>query len=216
MQVTYSTSGLILTALIAYTAISLMPPDRAAFGADHVLASPDAASEKPADSKKVDEIKWGEEVDGLQAGIAIRSTPKDVHHVGDTIQFTIKVRNVGKQPVAVSYVDSIFATNPPIVRNGAGEQVRVYMPMSPRSLALLKEQMLSPGQILEWGKAEGGFPSNPKLVPSLTLVAANVKQPDEKGATVAITPGTYSVVYGGFIQSAPLLATPELKFEVRK
>ena len=88
--------------------------------------------------------------------------------------------------------------------------------MSPRSLALLKEQMLSPGQILEWGKAEGGFPSNPKLVPSLTLVAANVKQPDEKGATVAITPGTYSVVYGGFIQSAPLLATPELKFEVRK
>lgn len=216
MQVTYSTSGLILTALIAYTAISLMPPDRAAFGADHVLASPDAASEKPADSKKVDEIKWGEEVDGLQAGIAIRSTPKDVHHVGDTIQFTIKVRNVGKQPVAVSYVDSIFATNPPIVLDAAGERVRIYMPTMNTNFAMLREQTLSPGEVIEFGKEEAGLLSNDKSVPSLTFGPANVKQDDATGATLATQPGTYSVVYAGFMQSAPKLATPALKFEVRK
>ena len=109
-----------------------------------------AAVEKPVEPAATHQkdqqpiTAWGEEVGGLQAGLSIRPDRK-VYHYGETVTLTIRVRNVSKATVKLSYLMP-YIEHVPIVTNGDGKQVP-----QPTKLYEIGERL--PGQVeLQPGK----------------------------------------------------------------
>src|SRR5262249_59324224 len=80
---------------------------------------------------KVDEkadaaIAWGKEVDGLQAGLFAEAA---TCRLGDKLKFTVKLRNVGKAEVSVTYGMSYGLRDcAPQITTDTGGRVSVSMP----------------------------------------------------------------------------------------
>jgi hypothetical protein len=51
---------------------------------------------------KADAVAWGKTQDGLQAGLALRTAENRSYHIGDAVQFTVKVRNVTDHRIEMS------------------------------------------------------------------------------------------------------------------
>src|SRR5262245_20595998 len=73
-------------------------------------------------AEKEDATAWGKEVDGLQAGLLAET---GTCRVGETLKFTVKLRNVGKAEVSVTYLHPHYCW--PQVTTDTGGQVRVYV-----------------------------------------------------------------------------------------
>ncbi len=169
---------------------------------------------------KADAVVWGKEVDGLQAGVGQRPGNNEGDEASETIRLVVKVRNVGKLPVAVTYSSQPFDDFPPTVQNKSGEFLRTFMP----PFALYKrrniEETLKPGEELEFGKNESATGPDEKLIdlhPPLLGVAdpkTQPKQPEVDFPTVYAPTGVYKISYRGFIHNHPTLSTGELGIEV--
>jgi hypothetical protein len=53
---------------------------------------------------KASTVAWGKTQVGLQAGLALRPEDKHSFHVGDTVHFSVKVRNMTDHPIAMPYL----------------------------------------------------------------------------------------------------------------
>ena len=81
----------------------------------------DAVVNEKAEKKEA--IAWGKEVDGLQAGLA--ADPITCRQ-GEKLKLTVKLRNVGKAEVTVTY--GVPRECAPQVTTDTGGRVSVYMP----------------------------------------------------------------------------------------
>jgi RNA polymerase sigma factor (sigma-70 family) len=109
------------------------------------------AAEKPVkpaakqEKEKEAFTAWGKEVDGVQAGLGFRPGEHRAYHVGETVELVVRVRNVGKKEVKVSYFNEFFWENPPTVTDGNGKPVTlegVFL----SGLPVLVQVNLAPGK----------------------------------------------------------------------
>jgi RNA polymerase sigma factor (sigma-70 family) len=68
---------------------------------------------------------WGKEVDGVQAGVGYLPGRGRAYRTGETVRLVVRVRNLGKKEVKLSYVPAFFYENPPAVTDGEGKPVRL-------------------------------------------------------------------------------------------
>jgi RNA polymerase sigma factor (sigma-70 family) len=159
---------------------------------------------KPAAPIK-DDVAWGKEADGLQAGIVGPSTVR----IGEKATFTLKLRNVGKAEVSVTYSSPRYCA--PEVTTDTSGRVRVYitpywdfygLPLPPIKRAL------KPGETITLYSPEVAVESEDraKLLGEMLVVGT---------PTICVAPGKFKITYGGMIQSHPKLATPTLELEIK-
>jgi RNA polymerase sigma factor (sigma-70 family) len=92
---------------------------------------------------------WGKEINGLQAGLAIRAGDVRAYHPGETVPLSIRVRNNGKETVKFEYLRQYFMEMPPTVTDGAGNPFpRVRYRVS-GEVHLPVEVNLEPGKEIE-------------------------------------------------------------------
>ena len=70
---------------------------------------------------KEDLTAWGQEVGGLQAGLAFKAGEKRAYTHGEWATLVVRVRNVGKEEVKFQYLRQFFVEQPPTVFNEKGE-----------------------------------------------------------------------------------------------
>jgi RNA polymerase sigma factor (sigma-70 family) len=181
--------------------------------------TPPAAAAKPAAAepeKQPPPFAWGEVVDGLQAGVGVRpGGPGDA--AGGSVNFIVKVRNVGKADVTVAHLAAPFEGFKPTVRDDNGVRREVHMPPIALGHKRLVERTLKPGAEAEVGDGVAALGDGGKLVPqhlpSLRLVdeKARPERVEVGSATAFVPPGAYRISYAGFVQSHKALATGELR-----
>jgi hypothetical protein len=73
----------------------------------------------------VEETAWGDAVDGIQAGVTAQK-----HDLckGETVAFTVKLRNVSEATITASYVSGVPGLTKPGVTSAANAQPSVLMP----------------------------------------------------------------------------------------
>ena len=155
---------------------------------------------EPAKPVAKDHVAWGEEADGLQAGIV---GPGSVR-IGEKARFAVKLRNVGKADIKVTYVR--LRERPPTVTDAGGGRVKVAMPPSPRYYAPTIERVLKPGETIALYDPEVAVqPEDPKMDGEV-----RVETP-----TIFAKPGKYKIAYGGMLTSHPKLTTDTVEVEVK-
>jgi RNA polymerase sigma factor (sigma-70 family) len=158
---------------------------------------------KPAAPIK-ENVAWGKEVNGLQAGLLGEAT---TCRVGETLKFAVKLRNVGKAEVLVTYPHPRYAA--PLVTTDKGGHVRVYMteywtfygfPLPPL------KRTIKPGETITL--------YNPGVAVESEDRAKQLEGMLEIGTpTICVAPGKYKFVYGG--ASSPNLVTGTLEVEIK-
>ena len=150
---------------------------------------------------------WGKTQDGLQAGLALRSAGKHSYRVGDTVQLTVKVRNVTDHLVELSYLAvAADARVGPSVLDADGKRPLMsgpaYTGVGGRAISKL---VLAVGQEAEFALPELILcpVGEPKVLPKATLQAG---------------PGKYRVSYYVFYlnvdETGNYLSTGEVAVEV--
>jgi hypothetical protein len=148
-----------------------------------------------------DRVAWGKEVDGVQMGL---TTDKHSVRQGETVKFTVNLRNVSKADIKVTYVR--LRESSPTVNNAGGGRVKVSMPPSPRYYAASIERVLKPGETIALYDPEVAVqPEDPKIDGE---VRGDIP-------TICVAPGKYKIAYSGMIQSHPKLTTGSVDFEVK-
>jgi RNA polymerase sigma factor (sigma-70 family) len=92
---------------------------------------------------------WGKEVGGVQAGLGYRPGQRRAYHTGETVRLVVRVRNVGKKEVKLSYFNEFFYENPPAVTDGEGKPV-LLEGAGLSGLAVLVNVNLAPGKEVEF------------------------------------------------------------------
>src|SRR5262249_10585678 len=156
---------------------------------------------KPAAPIK-DNVAWGKEVDGLQAGLLAEAA---TCRVGETLKFKVKLRNVGKAEVSIAYYDMLRDCEP-LVTTDTGGQVRGYMPpiLTPD---LPPRRALKPGETVTLDIREVAVASEDR---AKLLAEWRVGTP-----AICAAPGKYKIAYGGMIKNHPKLATGTLELEIK-
>jgi RNA polymerase sigma factor (sigma-70 family) len=194
-------------------------PDRA----PQPLVGPARAEEQPAKAEeppaKEDGFVWGDPMDAVRAGLAVRAGGPPAVAPGGSVRLVIKLRNDGDQPAVVTYVVAPFETFRPIVADEDGQGMRVVMPPFVSRSKPLRERTLKPGAEIEIGGEEMALDPQGKLVPvhlpELTFALPVEGRPEVSTPTAFVKPGRYTVRYAGFLQSHPKLSTGELAVEVK-
>ena len=99
---------------------------------------PDPAREKLATGKLELEIKkaaanpekepftaWGKEVGGLQAGLGFPLGGHRAYHIGETVEFVLRVRNVSKETVDFNHIWAFFVENAPTITDPDGKRIQL-------------------------------------------------------------------------------------------
>jgi RNA polymerase sigma factor (sigma-70 family) len=170
--------------------------------------------------EKGDAVVWGKEVDGLQAGLGMRAGPIEGDMAKEAMQLLVRIRNVGKSPVAIAYQAGVFRDFAPTVRDKNGQNLRVSMP--PLALQYMQkiEKTLKPGEDVEVGNEVAALSRDGKIVhiylPQLGVADPNTKPPQSGVSfpTVYAPAGVYRISYRGFIQNHPQLSTGEVRVEI--
>ncbi len=174
-------------------------PDKAAPKETPALSG---STEAPVNPPKADDVVWGKEVGGLQAGL-VATTP--TCRVGESIKLKVKLRNVGKADVKFTYV--LLREHPPTVTDAAGVRMTVAMPPSPRYYVPVTERVIKPGETIDL------------YAPILEVQSADLPTLDGlllvDTPTVYAPPGKYKVSFGGMLTSHPKLTTGTVKIEVK-
>ncbi len=168
---------------------------------------------EPKDQKVVNKeagmeetIAWGKEVDGLQAGLAQVPAVARGYRPGEKVNLEVRLRNVGKADVMISY--GPLRGFPPEVTDAKGADVFVTMPPRLGLVVILTEHVLKAGETITL--------YNPQVaVEALNLgpqtgAAALVRPP-----TICVAPGKYKIAFGGMLTSHPKLTTGSVEFEVK-
>jgi uncharacterized protein (TIGR03067 family) len=143
--------------------------------------------EKPKPDKE-DRLAWGETVNDLQAGVSMGPAGRTAYRIGDTIQFVVKVRNVGKEPRDFSCPSQLFDDHGPVVTDAAGQRLTVKMPPVEFFRRVLEKKTLEPGEVIDLG------------TPKLVLLPASGKE-QARSPSLAASPGTVKVSYPGLAQT---------------
>jgi RNA polymerase sigma factor (sigma-70 family) len=159
-------------------------------GTNRLSTGKAAVEVKAADkvAAKADDTVWGVAKDGLQAGISVGAVDKQPQHVGDTLTFVVKVRNVGDKKVTLSYHSEPFKDAAPAVEDAAGKAVKVMMPLAVFFRRVLVHRTLEPGEVITIDDAPAS---------QLTLAAAEVNGVP-RVPTVVAEAGSYRVSYPEF------------------
>jgi hypothetical protein len=152
-----------------------------------------------------DKVAWGEEVDGLRAGLSLVEMPR-VERAGGSarreVRFRLHIRNVGNAPVTITY--GAPREDRPTIADAAGDAVRVAMP--PVHFGSRPNY----SRVIESGRTFTLFDHE-------LVVEVDAKQPpqtDVKVPTVRAPQGKYTVSYSGMVSSHKKLATGRLPFDL--
>jgi RNA polymerase sigma factor (sigma-70 family) len=165
--------------------------------------------------EKADEVAWGEAVGGLQAGIAYRKGEKGVYSMEQTATFVVKVRNVSKAPIELSYGSNLFAETVLTVEDSRGKTLPAHPGADRLGYRTVLHQTLAAGAEVEFGDF-------PEAVKDFSPLALRLLPGDPPGQVYAgemfVVPGRYKVGYTGLKfreQTAELLSTGKLDLDVR-
>ena len=148
-----------------------------------------------------DTTAWGEEVDGLQAGLLAEAA---TCRLGEQLKFTLKLRNVGKAEATVTYSLSGYS---PSVTTDSGGRVTVYMPPPYSGYSPPIKRTLKPGETITL--------YNPKVAVEPEGRAKLLIVKPYETSTICVAPGKYKIAYGDMLQSHPKVATGTAEFEVK-
>ena len=150
---------------------------------------------------------WGKEVGGLQAGVAVEPGDVREYKPGDRVAFEVKLRNVGKDAVTITYC--VPHEHAPEITDSQGRQVRVTMPPIWLYYAVPTERVVKSGETMTLFKNEVALGAE-VLEPQKDPIAP-VSTP-----TIRVGPGRYKIAIGGMVRSHPKLATGSADFVVKK
>jgi RNA polymerase sigma factor (sigma-70 family) len=148
-----------------------------------------------------DQVAWGKEMGGLQAGIVGPGTVR----IGEKARFTVKLRNVGKETIKVS-VWPLWTCYPGVV-DSRGKRVPTTTAPSPLFEIIPESLALKSGETVDAGCSD-------------LLVA----EPDQKVTVpdgvvdlcaIHVAPGKYTAGCIGFLKENQTLATATVEFEVK-
>ncbi|HEV3387108.1 MAG TPA: sigma-70 family RNA polymerase sigma factor [Gemmata sp.] len=171
----------------------------------------DEKAAAPADEVKGEEIAWGKEVDGLQAGIGFGRGGKRPYSIGETVGLVIKLRNVSKSVRTYSFLGYPLFERSPTVVDAKGNRMGVAMPPRAFYYVVTCEKTLKPGEEVVFGPVDRQlFSDNPAGV-----ALQPVDRRDQVGMpTLRVPPGKYTILYEGFLSSHANLSTPSLPLEI--
>src|SRR5262249_54875352 len=108
---------------------------------------------EPAKPVAKDDVAWGKEVGGLQAGLRIAE--KRAYHTGEKVTLAVRVRNVSKEVVKFQYLHEFFMENAPTVVDGGGKPVHFrYGILDTAILHLPVDVNLAAGKEIELGEVK--------------------------------------------------------------
>ncbi len=148
------------------------------------------------------ELIWGKEIKGLQLGVGLLNGKKDVLNPVEEVRLTVKLRNVSKTAINVTYGSDPFVDVPPQILDSAGKHAQVVMPLVARYYRVPIERNIAPGATIEIG------------TPSIRLMRG---KPDllVSVPAVQVSPGKYRISYAHFIHHEPMLSTGEFEIDVK-
>jgi len=178
--------------------------DAAQKQASEPKAQKDAIVKEKAEQE--DATAWGKEVDGLQAGLLAEAP---TCRLGEKLKFTVKLRNVGKAEVSVTYVNPRYWW--PQVTTDTGGPVRVYITQYWNFYGYMLppipiKRALKPGETITLYNPEVAVESEDraKLLEEMLVVGT---------PTICVAPGKYKIECGA--TSHPMLVTGTVAFEVK-
>lgn len=135
----------------------------------------------PAAPREAHHLVWGEAVNGLQAGIAFDGTDRRAYSMGETVPLVVKLRNAGEQPITISFPSTRLRHSRPMVEDADGGPARVHMPPAVRYRIPLVEQVLKPGEEIEFDRVQlvltpdtpAGLVKSPHLIARPTKYTVN-------------------------------------------
>jgi RNA polymerase sigma factor (sigma-70 family) len=168
-----------------------------------VLVERENREEQPVKPVAADEVVWGKEVDGLQAGLILKDGRTYVP--GETINLVVKLRNVTKAEITITH--SLLRESPPRITDAKGAGVSVTMPPYLGIYVLPTERVLKPGATITL------------YAPNVAVAALPLGQigpePLVSTPTIRVRPGKYKIAFGGMVHSHPKLVTGDVEFEVK-
>ncbi len=163
------------------------------------------AAVKTAAVKTADDVVWGEEVDGLQLGLAL-AEPR-AYKPGETVKTEVRLRNVGKARITITH--GLLRESPPTVTDAAGKRVSISMPPYLGIYVAPTERVLKPGETISLYHPEvavEALPPEPRPGP----------EPLVSTPTIRVRPAKYKLAFGGMVHSHRKLSTGTVEFEVRE
>jgi RNA polymerase sigma factor (sigma-70 family) len=167
------------------------------------------AAGDPKKPGALEDVAWGDAVDGIQAGLGFLPGKRRAYVAGDTVSFVVKLRNLGKAPAVVSSFRHRFEDTPPGVADAVGNAACVTAPRVRRNKNVPQTHALKPGEEIELGR------------PELLLAPAGWNGEPTK-ATLAAGPGTYKVRYAavgwtrGVFEAAGAVSTASVELEIKE
>jgi RNA polymerase sigma factor (sigma-70 family) len=149
-------------------------------------------------------VAWGDEVNGLQAGLVLKDT--HAYRQGETVKLEVRLRNVGKAEVKITSVAP--GEHPPTVTDAQGVRMTVAMPPIPLYYVPATERVLKPGDTITLYHPVIEVQSTDLLRLEGLL---RVDTP-----TTYVAPGKYKVAFGGMVQSHPTLTTGRVEITVQE
>jgi hypothetical protein len=117
-------------------------------------AQKDKAKAAAPTTREAHHLAWGEAVGGLQAGIGFDDSDRRTYSIGETVPLVVKLRNVGAQPIAISFPSTGLRHSRPSIEDAEGGSARVYMPPAVRYLIPTVRQVLKPGEEMEFSRVQ--------------------------------------------------------------
>jgi RNA polymerase sigma factor (sigma-70 family) len=159
----------------------------------------------PRENLMADNVAWGQEVDGLQAGLALVPASAHTYRTGETIKLEVRIRNVSKAAITIVY--GAPHESAPIITDAKGGQVHVTMPPILGVIVVPTELVLQPGKTITLYKPEVAVEAK---VPDKQIgQSPNVAKP-----TIRVGPGKYKLGIGHMLDSHFKLTTGSVEFEV--
>ena len=117
---------------------------------DGAEAPPPAA---PA-PREAHHLVWGEADGGLQAGIAFDGSDRRAYSIGEAVPLVVKLRNVGADPITISFPATGLRHSRPMVEDADGGRPRVHMPPAVRYRIPILKRVLKPGEEMEFSRVQ--------------------------------------------------------------
>jgi hypothetical protein len=154
---------------------------------EHQSSNIDKAEDN-AKALRLDEMAWGETVNGLQAGVGVVPANQRATHTGKKVSFLIKIRNVSEDTREFSYTkeNRNLRNVPPTVEdsNGKSKNVNFKYPYDYASITQ-ETRNLKPGEVFDFGGD------------SLTVLQPE-READKYEHSIWVNHGTYMVQYKDF------------------
>jgi hypothetical protein len=167
--------------------------------------TPPPTSDAAKTKEQVPITAWGQEVNGLQAGLCITNA-NDIH-IGGKVKAVVKLRNVSKETISVTPLPLWMLFGPTKVVDFQDKPVRTTGGPYPLLNIALKKLTLKPGDVVDVYKTE---------IPVAEL-NQEIKLPDQvaERQIIHVEPGKYKVNCTGFVQEHSELSTGSAEFEVQ-